>query len=119
MGSRDDDDLRIGRVKPATPSSAAEGASEVPALERTTGVGRVAEAAAVSATDAIAAALSAGDVTPTAAQTQLIENAVRAQLPEHASPELIAAVAREVEALLAEDPTLVRWLGEPAGRSQE
>ncbi|MCX4245857.1 hypothetical protein [Paraliomyxa miuraensis] len=60
--------------------------------------------------DAIASGLAAGNLDLPAARSQLIERAVRAQLPPNASPATIAAIRAEVEALLHDDPRLERLL---------
>lgn len=61
-------------------------------------------------TDAIASALASGAMDPATARTQLVEHAVRSQVPPGASEETIAAIRAEVEALLAHDPRLEQLL---------
>jgi hypothetical protein len=78
----------------------AEGTGSPPPAPRTGAV------AGSRITEAIAAGLAHGTLDGATARAQLIEHAVRAQLPPDASPATIAAVRAEVEALLRDDPLL-------------
>jgi hypothetical protein len=62
--------------------------------------------AAPGSTDAIAEALASGAIDAAEARAQLIEQAVRAQLPAGADPALAAELTAEVAALLEADPLL-------------
>ena len=42
--------------------------------------------------------------------SQLIDAAVRTRVPPDASPEAVAAIRAEVEALLGENPLIQQWL---------
>ena len=101
--------------KPGQPTSAIEGVGAAKATKPAQGASEVASTAAAGAADeveaassdmALAEALSTGAVDPAQAQERLIDEVVRAQLPDDAGPELIERVRSEVEALLADDPTM-------------
>ena len=94
-----------GRSEALTPSdgAAGPGAIEGPrAASSAIAADRVEGASA----EAIASALSAGTIDAPTARAQLIDRAVRSRLPADASPEAIAAICAEVEALLGGDPLL-------------
>lgn len=110
MGSRDQDDVRIGGVRPAETAKPADAASEAASAASTPAVSGATEVRASVATEAIVAALASGAVGSAAAQAQLIDCAVRAQLPAHADAQLVEDLRDEVEALLASDPTLAALL---------
>lgn len=94
----------VESVGAAKPPKAAQAASEV---DSTAAAAAADAATGVGGPDlAIAEALSTGSVDPAQARDQLVDQVVRSQLPEDASPELIERVRSEVEALLADDPTL-------------
>jgi len=110
MGSRDQDDVRIGGVRAAETAKPAEAASETTSAASISAVSGATEAQATAATEAIVAALASGAVGTAAAQARLIDHAVRAQLPAHADAQLVDDLREEVEALLASDPTLAALL---------
>lgn len=58
----------------------------------------------------LAQALSTGAVSVEQARERLINEVVGTQLPADASPELVEQVRAEVEAMLADDPTLAALL---------
>jgi hypothetical protein len=96
-----------------TPSEAA-GAAGASAPAEAAGAAQEATAAAPVAgsppTEAIASALASGAIDPETARAQLIDQAVRSQLPHDASPATVAAIRAEVEALLRNDPLLEQLL---------
>ncbi len=61
-------------------------------------------------TDAIASALASGAIDAQTARAQLIDLAVRAQVPRDAPAATIDAIRAEVEALLGNNPMLDRLL---------
>lgn len=116
MAGNDDDPLRIGGVaRPAgtgatTPAEATAGA--VAAAEAGTGVApadRV-QSEAVNPTASVAEALATGAIDGDAALRALVEQATAAVLGPAADPAQVAAVRAEVQALLADDPTLASLL---------
>lgn len=97
---------RPGALNPADPAAGPqgpEGVDGVGAAQRADAAGAAGEA---TGTEAIASALASGAIDPPTARAQLIEQAVRARLPADASPEAIAAVRAEVEALVGSAPVL-------------
>ena len=106
---KDPDDLRVGavsgaqRAKEADAAEAVEGAAGTRGAAAVDGVGGPGE---VDGTEAITSALASGAIDAAEAKARLIDEAVRAQLPEGADPATVAAVREEVEAVLAGDPTL-------------
>lgn len=78
--------------------SAAQGATQADATTASTG------------TEAIASALANGEIDSATARAQLIEQAVRARLPADATPEAVAAIRAEVEAMVGSAPVLERLL---------
>jgi hypothetical protein len=100
MGGADDLEMGVGRVSSAPSADSTEAA---------TGINPAEPARAPSAVDGVEAlsqSLAAGEIDPAQAQRMLIESVVAQQLPEGASAELAEAIRAEVEAMLAEDPTL-------------
>ncbi|MBZ5716066.1 hypothetical protein [Nannocystis pusilla] len=73
-------------------------------------VAPAASTAHVAASEALAAAVAAGALEPAVAAERLIAAMVAAQRPTRVSPEVWAAVEREVSALLADDPALADLL---------
>jgi hypothetical protein len=86
---------------------AAEGVEGVEAADR---AAPTEGASATASTDAIAEALGAGRIDAEQARAQLIDEALRAQLPAGADPALVEELRAELSALLADDPTLARLL---------
>lgn len=99
----------VGAAKAPKRAEGAQAVDDVDASQAADGAQSV-SAVASEADLALAQALSTGAVDPASARAQLIEEVVRGQLPEDASPELIERVRGEVEALLADDPTLAALL---------
>jgi hypothetical protein len=99
-----EDDLPISSVRGATPTDAAAPTAASTAVD-------AAGADSVDSVDSITAELAAGRIDAIEARSRLIECAVSEQLPAGASPELADAVRAEVEAILADDPTLDAMLG--------
>lgn len=91
--------------KRAESAESVQGAEASEAAQETRDVSGVAQADV-----ALAEALSTGAVDPAQARAQLIEEVVRARLPENAAPELVEQIRGEVEALLGDDPTLAALL---------
>ena len=101
------DGIGAGGAKPVhsvESTEAVSGADSVEAVDSTEAV------SAAGPTDALAEALAAGSIDPQTARAQLIDQVVRAQLPENAPAELVEDVRADVEALLVGDPTLQRLL---------
>lgn len=91
--------------------SQAPSPAEIPATDGTEPVRGAAPAdLGPTDTEAIASALGRGALDPQSARAQLIDQAVRAQLPPDAAPETIAAIRAEVEAMMAGDPVLEHLL---------
>ena len=108
MGGADDLEMGVGRVSSAPVADSAESASGINATAPTrapTAAGDV---------EALSQALAAGEIDPAQAQEMLINAVVAQQLPEGAGPELAEAIRAEVEAMLAEDPTLQALLSPQA-----
>ena len=104
MAGGDDLELGVGRVldaKAAQNAAPAEGVGAAPPSRATD---------ASSSVEELTQALAAGEIDPAGAQEMLIDAVVQEQLPADASPELIEAIRAEVEAMLAEDPTLQAML---------
>lgn len=100
-------------AQPLTPSEGTAGtAGTAPVSDATEAEAPQAAGSATGSPDldAIASELASGVLDPQAARRQLIERAVRAQLPHNASPETVAAIRAEVEALLKDDPRIERLL---------
>jgi hypothetical protein len=91
------------RSEGAEAADAIEGAEGSRGAAAVEGVGETGRAGGA---EAIASALSTGAIDAAEAKAQLIEAAVRAQLPEGTDPAIVEAVRAEVEALLANDPVL-------------
>lgn len=89
---------RPAAAAPAHASTATQGAKAAGSVARS------------PETEAIASALASGAIDPDTARAQLIEHAVRAQLPPDAAPATVAAVRAEVEALLGGNPLLEQLL---------
>jgi hypothetical protein len=109
QGGGDPDDLRVGAVGGPKRSEAPDAASAAEAAEGSRGaaaVEGVGESGRAGGAEAIASALSSGAIDAAEAKARLIDEAVRAQLPEGTDPAVIEAVRAEVEALLAGDPVL-------------
>ena len=100
MGGADDLEMGVGRVASAQNAAAtgASGAVDPASSTRAT--------AAAGDIEALTSALASGEIDPAQAQQMLIECVVQEQLPADATPEMIEAIRTEVEAMLAEDPTL-------------
>ncbi len=107
--------------KPRPPGTAIESVGPAKAPKRVDGPAEVGETAptdptgsagavASNADVAVARALSTGAVSSEQARAQLIDEVVRARLPPDADLELVEQVRTEVEALLADDPTLAALL---------
>ena len=97
-----EDDLPISGVRGATPSDAASPAQPAAAVDA---------AATPDSVELVTAELAAGRIDAAEARTRLIECAVSEQVPAGAPEELADAVRAEVEAILADDPTLDALLG--------
>ena len=109
QGGGDPDDLRVGPVGGPSRSEGPEAAEGVDPAEGSRGaaaVEGVAETGRAGAAEAIATALSTGAIDAAEAKARLVDEAVRAQLPEGTDPAIVAAVRAEVEAMLANDPVL-------------
>jgi hypothetical protein len=109
QGGGDPDDLRVGPVGGSRRGEGPDAADAVDAAEGSRGaaaVEGVAETGRAGATEAIATALSTGAIDAAEAKARLIDEAVRAQLPEGTDPAIVAAVRAEVEAMLTNDPLL-------------
>lgn len=108
-GGGDPDDLRVGAIGSSGRAEGPDGADAVDAAEGSRGaaaVDGVTETGRVGGAEAIASALSSGAIDAAEAKARLIDEAVRAQLPEGTDPAVVAAVRAEIEALLANDPVL-------------
>lgn len=108
-GGGDADDLRVGAVGAPKRSEGADAADAVDAAEGSRGaaaVEGVSETGRAGGAEAIASALGSGAIDAAEAKARLIDEAVRAQLPEGTDPAIVEAVRAEVEALLAGDPVL-------------
>lgn len=100
MSSKDDAKLDIGKIGSTPATQGATGADAVQRAQATEG------AQGADAVADITEALAAGEIDAVEAQRRLIESVVAEQLPSDASPELEAAIRAEVEAMLADDPTM-------------
>jgi hypothetical protein len=106
MPANDDDPLRIGAVgRPvgASAPAAAEGAQHVAAVDRVATEGTL-------GAEAVAEALAAGTIDGELALRTLVDQTAASVLGPGADPATVAAVRAEVEALLADDPTLAALL---------
>jgi len=119
----DELELGIGAIERNAPAAAADAPDATQAVGETEAVGSASEIAAAAAVDApgsalgvdeISAGLAAGSLSPAEAQSMLIDRVVAAQLPEGASPAVVASVQSEVAAALANDPLLAALL-DPRG----
>lgn len=102
-----------GGAQPLAPGGAPAGSDRAAEVSGSGGpeAAQAAESVAGSPDpDAIASALASGALDPRTARAQLIDRAVRAQLPRDATPETVAAIRAEVEALLGDDPVLEQLL---------
>jgi hypothetical protein len=99
----------VGAAKAPKRAESAESVEDAAATEAAAPAESVAEVAS-QADVALAEALSTGAVDPAGARASLIDEVVRAQLPDDAAPELIEKIRGEVEALLGDDPTLAALL---------
>ena len=102
--------LRGDGVNGASATQAADGAAAADGVEATSAVDPAAATDEVRGTDAIADALEAGAIDAEAARARLIEDALAAHLPADADPAVVEAVRADIEAALADDPTLDRLL---------
>jgi hypothetical protein len=100
MGGADDLEMGVGRVAGAQNAASTEAAAGVAPAASTQA------ALASSELQELSSALAAGEIDPAQAQAQLIESVVQQQLPAGTAPEVVEALRAEVEAMLAEDPTL-------------
>jgi len=99
-----------GSLTPSEAAGAAGAAAPAEAAAAALGATGVAPVAGSPLTEAIASALASGSLDPQTARAQLIDHAVRSQLPPDASPATVAAIRAEVEALLQDDPLLEQLL---------
>lgn len=106
----DDDPLSIGGVSRTAATAAPAGAEAVEGAAATAPVRGPDEVAHAGGTEAIAEALAAGTIDVEAATRELVAQSVASALGPGADPASIAALAAEVEALLAGDPTLADLL---------
>jgi hypothetical protein len=119
---KDDDILRIPSTRPLARSEAARAADAADASEGIAGTAAADGAPAVDPAaavdgpgamggpEAIADALATGAIDSDEARAALIAEAVRAHLPADADPILVSRIRADVEAILADDPTLAELL---------
>ncbi len=114
-GNHDPSDIRVGAIGSSQSSTPSEATAEVEALESaqesasasaTTAIDPSAGPQQTQGSQAVAAALGAGTIDSAQAKAQLIDQALRSQLPPGADPATVAALRAQVEALLANDPVL-------------
>ena len=99
-----------GALTPSDAAGAAGAAAPAEGAGAAQGASRAAPVGGSPLTEAIASALASGAIDPETARAQLIDHAVRSQLPHDAPPATVAAIRAEVEALLRDDPVLERLL---------
>ncbi|GEM_PF-6136502 len=94
----------VGETEPNSPPDAVNATSAVVAPESATGVPNVGNI------DDIAQAIATGAIDADTATAQLVRAAVDALFPSGIDPKLARSLHDEIEALLAQDPTLTRLL---------
>ena len=104
---------RIGTTAEISNTQATDGAQAADAAGGADAVAEVQSAAGAGEVDAvadIAAGLESGAIDPAQARAALIEQALAAHLPPDADAALVAEVRANLEAALANDPTIASLL---------
>lgn len=108
--TRPKDPLGIDEISRSRATEATQAPDEASAVGGATAPEAAQEAAGAGTVEAITEGLASGDLDPVQARELLVDAAVREQLGEDASPELVEAIRAEVEGLLDGDPTLAALL---------